>query len=141
MGTAGAQHLYEAIDSEKEEVRSAVVGALTTLVQEEEDQQALALIISGLSDRAPMVRSEAAAALGKLSDPTVVPHLTTVLGDKDGDVRKTAAMAMMKIGDSGAIAPLQNALKQEESEDIQPVFKLAISQLQKKKEEADDGWD
>ncbi|MGB3573488.1 MAG: HEAT repeat domain-containing protein, partial [Phormidesmis sp.] len=44
IGTAGAKHLYQSIDSEKEEVRSAVIGALTTLVQENEDQQALGLI-------------------------------------------------------------------------------------------------
>lgn len=141
IGTAGARHLYSAVDSEHEEVRSAVVGALTTLVQEEEDQQALALIISGLSDRSSMVRSESAAALGKLSNPTVVPHLMTVLGDANGDVRKTAAMAMMKIGDREAIKPLQTALAQETDDEIKPVFKLAISQLEKQREAADDGWD
>jgi len=141
IGTAGAEHLYQSIDSEKEEVRSAVIGALTTLVQENEDQQALGLIISGLSDRASMVRSEAAAALGKLSNPDVVPHLTTVLVDRHGDVRKTAAMAMMKIGDLGAIAPLQNALSHETDTTIQPVLKLAISQLKRKQEEAEDSWD
>jgi len=141
VGTAGAAHLYEAIDSDKEEVRSAVIGALTTLVQESEDQQALGLILSGLSDVSAMVRSEAAAALGKLSNPTVVPHLTTVLVDKDVDVRKTAAMAMMKIGSGEAIAPLQNALSEERDEVVLPVLRLAIAQLQKKQEEEDDGWD
>ncbi len=140
IGTAGAEHLYQSIDSKKKEVRSAVIGALTTLVQENEDQQALGLIISGLSDRASMVRSEAAAALGKLSNPDVVPHLTTVLVDKHGDVRKTAAMAMMKIGDLGAIAPLQNALSNETDAAIQPVLKLAISQLRKKQEAEEDDW-
>ncbi|MEL6454873.1 MAG: HEAT repeat domain-containing protein [Cyanobacteria bacterium J06623_5] len=141
VGTAGASHLYKAIDSDRAEVRSAVVGALTILVQENEDQQALAMILSGLSDSAEMVRSEAAAALGKLNDATVVPHLTTVLSDKSVDVRKTAAMALMKIGDASAIAPLQNVLETEANETIQPVFKLAISQLQKKQEAEDDGWD
>lgn len=141
VGTAGASHLYKAIDADRAEVRSAVVGALTILVQENEDQQALAMILSGLSDSAEMVRSEAAAALGKLNDATVVPHLTTVLSDKSVDVRKTAAMALMKIGDASAIAPLQNVLETEANETIQPVFKLAISQLQKKQEAEDDGWD
>ncbi|MEL6939906.1 MAG: HEAT repeat domain-containing protein [Cyanobacteria bacterium J06598_1] len=141
VGTAGAVHLYESIDSEKAEVRSAVVGALTSLVQENEDQQALGLIISGLSDPSAMVRSEAAAALGKLNDQTVVPHLTTVLTDGNGDVRKTAAMAMMKIGDGSAIAQLQTALTEETDEAIKPVLTLAISQLQKKQEAEEDGWD
>lgn len=137
IGTAGAPHLYQAIDSEQEEVRSAVVGALTSLAQDNGDQEALGLIISSLSDRSPMVRSEAAAALGKLSDAEMVPYLTTVLTDRNSDVRKTAAMALMKIGDSSAIAPLKTALECE-TEALQPVFQLAISQLENKE---DDGWD
>ncbi|MBE9060155.1 HEAT repeat domain-containing protein [cf. Phormidesmis sp. LEGE 11477] len=141
VGTAGAPHLYQAIDSAHEEVRSAVVGALTNLVQEDDDQEALGLIASSLSDSSPMVRSEAAAALGKLSNSEVVPHLATVLTDRDSDVRKTAAMALMKIGDSGAITPLKTALDSETDEALQPVLRLAISQLESRQEEADDGWD
>ncbi|MGB3787039.1 MAG: HEAT repeat domain-containing protein [Phormidesmis sp.] len=141
IGTAGAQHLYKAIDSEHEEVRSAVVGALTSLAQDNDDQEALGLIISSLSDSSAMVRSESAAALGKLSNSDMVPHLTTVLTDRDSNVRKTAAMALMKIGDSGAIAPLKTALASEPDSTLQPVFRLAISQLEKKREEAEDSWD
>lgn len=139
IGTAGAQHLYKAIDSNQAEVRSAVVGALTSLAQDSDDQEALGLIISSLSDRAPMVRSEAAAALGKLSNPDMVTYLTTVLPDRDGDVRKTVAMALMKIGDSRAIVPLKTALESETDEALQPVFRLAISQLEKIA--AEDDWD
>lgn len=141
VGEAGADYLYQAVDAEQAEVRSAVVGALTSLVQEEEDPKALNEILRALKDLSPMVRSEAAAALGKLSDATVVPHLAAVLDDEDGDVRKTAAMALMKIGDGGAIAPLKTSLDKEVDDTIQPVFKLAISQLEKKQAEADDGWD
>ncbi|MEL6940725.1 MAG: HEAT repeat domain-containing protein [Cyanobacteria bacterium J06598_1] len=141
VGVAGKTHLYESLNAEKEEVRSAVVGALTSLVQEESDEQALTAILRALKDDSAMVRSEAAAALGKLSDATVIPQLASVLSDADSDVRKTAAMAMMKIGDGSAIAPIQAALKQETDPAIQPVFKLAISQLEKKQEEEDDGWD
>ena len=141
IGTAGAQHLYQAIDSEHEEVRSAVVGALTSLAQDSDDQEALGLIISSLSDASAMVRSESAAALGKLSNPAMVPHLATVLTDRHSDVRKTAAMALMKIGDSSAIAPIKTALERETDSTLQPVFRLAISQLEKKQEEAADGWD
>lgn len=141
VGAAGARHLYQAIDSDHEEVRSAVVGALTSLVQENDEQEALGLIVSSLSDPSPMVRSEAAAALGKLSNSDMVPHLATVLTDKNSDVRKTAAMALMKIGDGGAIAPIKTALEEETDDTLQPVFRLAIAQLEKKQEEAEDGWD
>ncbi|MEM9090765.1 MAG: HEAT repeat domain-containing protein [Cyanobacteria bacterium P01_F01_bin.53] len=54
--------------------------------------------------------------------------MTRVLSDDDSDVRKTAAMALMKIGDAGAIAPIQTALSKETDEAIQPVFKLAMAQ-------------
>lgn len=141
VGTAGKEHLYQAADAPQPEVRSAVVGALTSVVQEEEDSRALDIILRALGDTSPMVRSEAAAALGKLSNTEVVPQLAEVLSDSDADVRKTAAMALMKIGDFGAIAPLKTALENESNNDIQPVFKLAISQLEKKQEEAEDGWD
>ena len=137
VGTAGAVHLYRAVNAEQAEVRSAVVGALTNLAQEEEDPQALALILNALKDPSPMVRSEAAAALGKLSNPEVIPQLATALSDEAVDVRKTAALALMKIGDEGAIAPLQTALTQETDAAVQPVFKLAISQLEK----VEDDWD
>ncbi len=141
VGTAGASHLYEAINAEQEEVRSAVVGALTSSVQENEDQRALDLILGALKDSSAMVRSESAAALGKLSNPAVVPQLATLLSDPDSDVRKTAALALMKIGDVGAIAPLQTALSQETDDAVQPVMTLAIAQLEKKQAEEDDSWD
>ncbi|MGB7086861.1 MAG: HEAT repeat domain-containing protein [Phormidesmis sp.] len=141
VGAAGARHLYQAITADSEEVRSAVVGALTSVVPEENDDKALNLILTALGDRAAMVRSEAAAALGKLSNTAVVPQLTAVLGDRDTDVRRTAAMALMKIGDERAIAPLQTALSQESDDTVQPVLTLAISQLEKKQAENEDGWD
>lgn len=141
VGAAGKAHLYQAADAEQAEVRSAVVGALTSVVQEGEDDQALHLILNALDDESPMVRSEAAAALGKLSNTEIVPRLTAVLEDNSADVRKTAAMALMKIGDFDAIAPLKTALENESDNSLQPVFKLAISQLEKKQEEANDSWD
>jgi bilin biosynthesis protein len=139
VGTAGAKHLHQAVNAEQAEVRSAVVGALTSLVQEDDDQKALDSILNALQDVAPMVRSEAAAALGKLSNPAVVPQLIGLLSDPEGDVRKTAAMALMKIGERDAIAPLQTALAQETDDSIKPALKLAIDQLEK--QQGDDGWD
>ncbi len=141
VGTDGAEHLYKAVDAEPEEVRSAVVGALTSLVQEEEDAKALTLILKALKDSSSMVRSEAAAALGKLSNAAVVPDLAAVLADESDEVRKTVAMALMKIGDGSAIAPLQTALNQESDAAVKPVIELAIAQLEKSQAAADDSWD
>lgn len=141
VGTDGAEHLYKAVDAEPEEVRSAVVGALTSLVQEEEDAKALTLILKALKDSSSMVRSEAAAALGKLSNAAVVPDLAAVLADESDEVRKTVAMALMKIGDGSAITPLQTALNQESDAAVKPVIELAIAQLEKSQAAADDSWD
>ena len=102
VGAAGVTHLYEAVDAEQPEVRGAAVGALTSVVPEEEDAKALNLILKALEDSSSMVRSEAAAALGKLSNSAVVPRLFPLLHDADAGVRKTAAMALMKIGASEA---------------------------------------
>ncbi len=140
VGAAGATHLYEAVNAEQAEVRGAAVGALTSVAQEEADPKALNLILKALADSAAMVRSEAAAALGKLSNSSVVPRLCAVLKDSDADVRKTVAMALMKIGGGEAIAPLQTALSQETDDTLLPVFKLAISQLEKRQEETNDSW-
>lgn len=140
IGTAGADHLYKAIEAEQEEVRSAAVGALATLVQEEEDAKALSLILRSLNDESLMVRSEAAAALGKLDNREVVSDLAAVLGDEESVVRKTAALALMKIGAQSAIAPLQTALQKETDEEIKPAISLAISQLKKKQESEEDSW-
>jgi len=141
VGAAGAEHLYEAVNAEQAEVRGAAVGALTSVAQEEKDAKALNLILKALEDSSPMVRSEAAAALGKLSNSAVVNRLCMVLKDNDADVRKTAAMALMKIGEGEAIAPIQTALEKELAQEVKPVLKLAISQLEKRQEEEDDGWD
>lgn len=141
VGAAGAEHLYQAVDADSEEVRSAVVGALTSLVQEEEDAKALTLILKALKDSSSMVRSEAAAALGKLSNAAVVPDLAVLLADDADEVRKTVAMVLMKIGDKSAIAPLQTALSQESDAAVKPVIELAIAQLEKRQTAADDGWD
>ncbi|MGC1305966.1 MAG: HEAT repeat domain-containing protein [Phormidesmis sp.] len=141
VGAAGAAHLYEAVDAEQKEVRSAVVGALTSVVQEEDDPRAMDAILRALGDSDAMVRSEAAAALGKLHEAAVVPQLVVLLSDSESDVRKTAAMALMKIGDVGAIAPIQTALNHEPDDALKPVFRLAIAQLQKNQAEEDDNWD
>ncbi|MGB3296536.1 MAG: HEAT repeat domain-containing protein [Phormidesmis sp.] len=142
VGTAGSTHLYRAVNADPEEVRSAVVGALTSLVQEADDPKALASILNALEDTSPMVRSEAAAALGKLSNSAVVPQLAITLSDENVDVRKTAAMALMKIGGGEAITPLQTALSQETDDAVRPVLRLAIAQLEKKQIEEEEGsWD
>lgn len=71
---------------------------------------ALTAALADESDRAPdggyPLRRNAARALGKLGDSTVVPALITCLDCPDYYVREAAAQALEALGDSRAIAPL-----------------------------------
>ncbi|NEP01344.1 MAG: HEAT repeat domain-containing protein [Symploca sp. SIO2E9] len=139
IGAEAAEHLYRAIASDSAEVRCASVGAIASLVQERGDKQGFNLLISSLTDTAPAVRIEAAAALSKLEQLSAVPELILCLRDTDSEVRKTAAIALMKLGDSTALEHLQAALDKETEAAVGQVIKLAISQLEKKLEE--DDWE
>ncbi len=139
IGSQASRHLYQAIYSDSLDVRCAVVGALGSLVQEQQDERAFNFLISSLKDSEPIIRAEAAAILSKLNQSSVVSHLIPCLQDPDGEVRKAVALSLMKIGDPGALEPLQIAFNQESEEQLKPIFKLAISQIEQLSEE--DAWE
>ncbi|NER29931.1 MAG: HEAT repeat domain-containing protein, partial [Symploca sp. SIO1C4] len=139
IGAEAKDYLYNAIASDSNDVRCAAVGAIASLVQEQGDEHAFKILISSLSDTAPAVRAEAAAALGKLDQLSAVPELILCLRDTNSEVRKTVALALMKLGDSMAIEHLQAALDKETEAAVGQVIKLAISQLEKKLDE--DDWE
>jgi len=131
IGTQGKDLLYQQIDSDSVEVRTAVVGAIAKIAQEQPDEQAFNLLVNALIDPAESVRSEAAAALGNLAYPSAIPNLIELLHHVDAQSRKAAALALMKIGNQVALAPLQAALPQEPEAAVQTVIKLAISQIER----------
>jgi bilin biosynthesis protein len=131
IGTQASEYLYEAINSDSIDVRCAVVGALGSLIQEQQDEQAFKILVDSLHDAEPVIRTEAAAILSKINQPSVVSHLIPCLQDSDAEVRKAVALALMKIGDRQTLEPLENALNQETEEQIKPIFKLAISQIKR----------
>jgi hypothetical protein len=63
-------------------------------------------LIGALGDPDPRVRSKAALALGKISDPRVVGHLIDALDDPNAEVRWGAVFALGDIGDPRAVGPL-----------------------------------
>ncbi|MBD2230117.1 HEAT repeat domain-containing protein [Phormidium tenue] len=75
---------------------------------------ALVLALEDEGDRAPdggyPLRRNAARALGKLGDRTVVPALIQCLGCDDYYVRESAAQALESLGDPQAIPALQSLL-------------------------------
>jgi bilin biosynthesis protein len=137
IGSKAKEQLYQAYASDSPEVRSAVVGAIARVAEEEKEERAFNLLVNSLEDSDANVRSEAAAVLGNLAYQPAREKLTELLKHPFGETRKSAALALMKIGNSVSIEPLQTALIEESEAEIKQVIKLAISQLEKKTEEDD----
>lgn len=138
IGSQASEYLYEAINSESLDVRCAVVSALGSLVQEQQDKQALKILIDSLQDSEPIIRCEAAAILSKVNQSSVVTDLIPCLSDSDAQVRKAVALALMKIGGENVLPSLENALSQESETEIKPIFQLAISQVKRNLDADDD---
>ncbi|MBW4673891.1 MAG: HEAT repeat domain-containing protein [Desmonostoc geniculatum HA4340-LM1] len=135
IGAEAKEHLYREINSDSPEVRAGVVGAIAKIAEERTEAEAFQILINALSDPSPMVRCEAAVALGSLAHQAAIPNLVELLHHPDWETRKAAALALMKIGDGVALQPLQTALIQEQEAGVQAVIKLAISQIERQLEE------
>lgn len=129
IGSEASEYLYEALESDSVDVRCAVVGAIAHVAQEQGDEKSCQVLVAALSDRAAVVRTEAAAALAQLNYPPAVPHLILAIQDPDSEVRKAAVTSLGKIGDRSALEPLQASLN-DTIESIRLLAKLAISQIQ-----------
>ena len=138
IGSQASEYLYDAIDSDSVDVRCAIVGALGSLIQEQEDEKALQILIDSLHDPEAIIRCEAAAILSKISKPHLVSELIPCLKDPEFEVRKAVALSLMKIGEGSAIEPLEQALAEESEESIKPIFKLAINQIKNRLDDEDD---
>ena len=63
-----------------------------------------------------------------------------MLSHPSTETRKSAILAVMKIGQADTVSALQMAMANETDDSLQPIFNLAISQIQKKTA-ANDDWD
>ena len=142
MGAEAESYLYEALSSDSPDVRAAVIGAIAKLLQENPDEKAFTILMDTLDDPDEMIRCEAISSLGNLAHQPAVTKLIHLLQHTEPETRKSAALALMKMGDRSALPPLETALAQESEPALQPIMKLAVTQLAKKTEpdEADD-WD
>ncbi|NEP10702.1 MAG: HEAT repeat domain-containing protein [Symploca sp. SIO2C1] len=139
IGTEAKEYLYREIASDSESVRSAVVGAIAKIAQDEEEEAAFELLNNALNDASETVCCEAAAVLGNLAYKPATPRLVELLNHQSGETRKAAALSLMKIKDDSALVPLQAALERESEAGIEQIIKLAITQLERQLEE--DDWD
>lgn len=136
IGSEAAEYLYSALNSDLVDVRCAVVGAIAHVAQEQSDEKSCNVLVSALTDPEPVIRTEAASALGQLNYPPSIPHLILALQDPDVEVRKAAVSSLGKVGDRSVIEPLQAAL-QDPAAVVQTLAKLAIAQIERQSE-ADD---
>lgn len=147
IGAKAKTLVYREVASDSATVRTAVVGAVAKIAQEDPDEQAFEILIDALTDPAEYVRSEAASALGNVAYEPAIPHLIPLLQHVVGETRKSAALALMKIGQAEGtdaardqiLTSLKMALEQESEAAIQTIIKLAISQIEQNAEE--DDWD
>ncbi|MBE9066353.1 HEAT repeat domain-containing protein [Leptolyngbya cf. ectocarpi LEGE 11479] len=140
MGSEAKDLLLQALNSESEAVRAAVVGAIAKVAQEEGSPDNYDILINALGDNAESVRCEAAAVLGNLAYQPAIPTLLPLLAHPNIETRKSAILAIMKIGQADTVKALETAKANETDDSLQPIFKLAISQIQKKTA-ANDDWD
>ena len=74
-------------------------------------QPSVAPLIAALKDNSPVVRKNAAIALGKIKDASAVKPLIAELNDDNPIVRRNAAIALGEIHDKSAVEPLTAALR------------------------------
>ncbi|MBE9115633.1 HEAT repeat domain-containing protein [Lusitaniella coriacea LEGE 07157] len=138
IGAEAKEAIYQEISSDFATVRAAVVGAISNIAEGDPEERAFKILVNSLEDPAVNVRSEAAAALGKLNYQPAIPKLLESLHHENGETRKSAALALMKMGDRATIEPLQNAMTEESEESVKKAIALAISQIERRLE-AEDG--
>ena len=142
IGIQAKEQIYAAYNSESEDVRSAVVGAVLKIAEETPEDKAFEILLDALQDKSVSVRSEGAAALGNLAYKPATNPLIDLLENSEPESRKSAALALMKTKEPVAIANLQKALQEEAEASVQQVIKLAINQLQQQQQEdVDDDWE
>lgn len=86
-------------------------------------REAVPLLIAGLKDPKPEVRTIAAWALGEIGDQRAVSALHRLLGDKDAEVRREAVIALGKLG---AKEILRSHLTTEKSTTVRAAALLAL---------------
>jgi bilin biosynthesis protein len=138
IGAEAAEYLMPALNSDSLDVRSAVLGAIVKVVQDQPNDKLAQVLVQALTDPEAVMRSEAASGLAQLNYPAAIPHLIlAATRDRDVDVRKAAVNALGKTGDQSAIAPLKAAMQDAENV-VQVLAKVALGQLERRL--AEDDW-
>jgi len=127
--------LYEAIDSPNGAVRAAVVTAISAVLKAhgnpaELQAQAIDLLFKAVEDLDPMVRTEAATAIGRIQLKAGLDPLLRLLADPMEMVRRAGAIALGKLGDPRAIGILEQVAQTDSSNAVRILSSLAIAQIE-----------
>jgi HEAT repeat protein len=106
----GKSKVLRYLDDEYQLPETESFGRLPTEITTDMGRAAVRPLIAALSDPDPLVRRQAAEALGKISDPRAVEPLITTLSDPDPLIRRQAIQALGKIKDPRAGKPLTEIL-------------------------------
>ena len=139
IGVPAKEQLYRAFNSQSADLRSAVVGAIAKITEEQPEARAFDLLLKSLKDCNVSVRSEAAAALGNLTYKPAIPLLIELLKNSEAESRKSAALALMKMEDFATLDALQSALENETEIDVKQVIQLAFDRVERQTDSLD--WD
>ena len=123
-GGSGLNLLVAHIHDKDEDVRKMIADILGKL----ELQDAVPVLIEMLKDPNDNVRSSAIEGLGRITDPSIVDNLITLL-DQDDWVAMFAAESLGRIGDRKAVSPLVRILKSSNNIDIQVIAIDALSHI------------
>lgn len=115
--------LIKALQDDAISVRRGVIAALVEM-----GHPTVPPLIAALNDQNHQVRSNAARALGKLSDVRSVESLITALNDPDPRIRGNIGRALREMGDI-AVPALINALQNQESATIRHVVARELREI------------
>ena len=123
-GGSGLNLLVAHIHDKDEDVRKMIADILGKL----ELPDAVPVLIEMLKDPNDNVRSSAIEGLGRITDPSIVDNLITLL-DQDDWVAMFAAESLGRIGDRKAVSPLVRILKSSNNIDFQVIAIDALSHI------------
>ena len=130
IGSKAPDAFNQAIKSENPEIRIAAITVLSEQIQSGTNPAARDLLVNALEDQNSEVRAEAATMVGKLLEPEdSAARLIQLLRDNNQQVRKNTALALMKMEATSAVKHLEEALEDEQDDQVRAVMIVACRQL------------
>ncbi len=130
IGTKATNAIKKAAKSKNSNVKSAAIAALEEHIRQSQDQEAIKLVETAISDTDENVQIEAIKLVGKLYRiERLIPILISKLTNKNPDIRKASIFTMMQLNINEALNPLKELLKLEQDKNIRSIIKLAIKKI------------